>query len=85
MTVLLLTLTSNEDCARRPSLTRVLPRFCCGGCRGRAAKRSGDVDLDGLPRAELERLYKGLTTLCLMGESEFRAVVDAVLAGPLPS
>jgi hypothetical protein len=45
----------------------------------------GDVDLDGLSRAELERLHKGLTTLCLMEESEFRAVVDAVLEGQLPT
>jgi hypothetical protein len=45
----------------------------------------GDVDLDGLSRAELERLYNGLTTLCSMEESRFRAVVDAGLEGQLPS
>jgi hypothetical protein len=43
----------------------------------------GDVDLDGLSRAELERLYKGLTTLCLLEESEFNRVIEAVLAGTL--
>jgi hypothetical protein len=45
----------------------------------------GDVDLDGLSEAQLERLRKGLTTLCSMEDSQFRAVVDAVLAGQLPS
>jgi hypothetical protein len=43
----------------------------------------GDVDLDGLSRAELERLYKGLTTLCLLEESEFNRVIEACLAGTL--
>jgi hypothetical protein len=43
----------------------------------------GDVDLDGLSRAELERLHKGLTTLCLMEESEFNRVIEACLAGTL--
>jgi hypothetical protein len=43
----------------------------------------GDVDLDGLSRAELERLHKGLTTLCLMEESQFNRVIDACLAGKL--
>jgi hypothetical protein len=44
-----------------------------------------DVDLDGLSEAQLERLLKGLTTLCSREESRFRAVVDAVLAGQLPT
>jgi hypothetical protein len=43
----------------------------------------GDVDLDGLSRAELERLYKGLTALCLLEESEFNRVIEACLAGTL--
>jgi hypothetical protein len=43
----------------------------------------GAVDLDGLSRAELERLYKGLITLCLMEESEFNRVIEACLAGTL--
>jgi hypothetical protein len=43
----------------------------------------GDVDLDGLSRAELERLYKGLTTLCLLEEGEFNGVIEACLDGRL--
>jgi hypothetical protein len=43
----------------------------------------GDVDLAGLSRAELERLHKGLTTLCLMEESQFNRVIEACLAGRL--
>jgi hypothetical protein len=43
----------------------------------------GDVDLDGLSRAELGRLHKGLTTLCLMEESEFKKIIEACLAGTL--
>jgi hypothetical protein len=43
----------------------------------------GDVDLEGLSRAELERLHKGLTTLCLMEESELNRVIEACLAGTL--
>jgi hypothetical protein len=40
----------------------------------------GDVNVD-VSRAELERLHRGLTTLCLMEESEFSRVIEACLAG----